>query len=106
MVDNTNHDEMIAPYAMVVYKKRGDIQCQSCYVTKNRKLLVLEFKLFHSRYVSLRLLIMTVGKCILVNTKISTQKRVITTVNRKTVIKWVLQKVYFVVAREEPINKG
>lgn len=41
---------------------------------------------------------MTIVKCILVNTtKVKRPKKIITKVNRKTVVKWVLWKVYFVV---------
>lgn len=53
MVDNTNRDEMIPTYTTIDYKNRGDIQGQTRYVTINGKLLVLGFKPFHSRYISL-----------------------------------------------------
>ena len=78
---------MIAPYTKVDNMNRGDIQGQTHYVTINGKLLVLRFKHFHFIYISLRLLIMTVVKCLLVNTKKNIQKRVITTINKKTVVK-------------------
>ena len=87
---------MIAPYTIIDYKNCGAIQCEAHYVTINEKLLVLGFEPFHSRYILLRLLTMTVVKCLLVNTEKSDQN-ITTTVNGKTVVKWVLPKVYFVV---------
>lgn len=69
MGDNTSHDEMITTNAMVDYKIYGDIQGQSYYVMINGKLLVLGFKPFQYRYISLRLVPITVVKCPLVNTK-------------------------------------
>lgn len=69
MSDNTNCNEMIAPYTTVGYKNHGDIQGQTHYVTISGNFLVLRFEPFHSRYISLRLLTMTVVKYLLVNTK-------------------------------------
>lgn len=54
MVDNMNHDEMIATCTIVNYKRCGDIQGQTHHVTINEKLFVLGFKPFHSMYISLR----------------------------------------------------
>lgn len=63
----------------------------------NEKLLVLGFEPFHSRYLSLRLVHMTVVKYPLINTTKKRQKRTITTTNRYTVVKLMLRKVYFIV---------
>lgn len=71
-----NRDEMIAPYIPIDYKNCSDIQGQTHDVTINGKLLVLGFKLFHCRYISLRLLTMTVVKYLLVNTKIKCSKKI------------------------------
>ena len=76
---------MIATYTIIDYNNHGDIQGQAHYVTINEKLLVLGFKPFHSLYISLQLLTMTVVKFLLVNKK-KRPKRVITTINWKTVV--------------------
>lgn len=47
-----NRDEMIATYTMVDYNIRGDIHSQAHYVTINGKLLVLRFKPFNFKYLS------------------------------------------------------
>lgn len=75
MVNNMNHDTMIAPYTTVDYNSHGDIQGQTHYVRINGKSLVLGFEPFHSMYILLRLLNMTVVKCVLVNTKIKVHKK-------------------------------
>lgn len=92
---------MIATYTLHDYKNCGDIQGQGHYVTINEKLLVLEFKSFHSRFISLRLVPMTVVKCPLINTKKNIKEKLLPQLTKDRCNIDVKKSLFYCNEREE-----